>query len=87
MSLKKNYNLPYLSLIFITVNRELRYKFITPPPYYDMCKFLCQFPFFSLSVSFLSYMKTIFQDICSSSSVTPESFKNLRDSLKTFAPG
>ncbi|XP_073243311.1 DNA mismatch repair protein Msh3-like isoform X3 [Porites lutea] len=32
-------------------------------------------------------MKTIFQDICSSSSVTPESIKNLRDSLTTFAPG
>ena len=39
------------------------------------------------SLFFLSCMKTIFQDICSSSSVTPESMKNLRDSLKTFAPG
>ena len=71
--------------MFITVNHELSYKFYNP--YYDMCTFLYQFPFFSLSLSFLSYMKTIFQDICSSSSVTPESFKNLRDSLKTFAPG
>ena len=67
--------------MFITVNHELGYKFITPA-YYDVCKFLCQFSFFSLS--FLSYMKTIFQDICSSSPVTPESIKRLRDSLKTF---
>ena len=29
--LKKTYNLPYLSLMFITVNYELGYKFITPP--------------------------------------------------------
>ena len=86
MSLKKKpYNLPYLSLMFITVNHELGYKFITPA-YYDMCKFLCQFSFF-LSLSFLSYMKTIFQDICSSSLVTTESIRNLRDSLTTFAPG
>ena len=50
MSFKKNpYNLPYLSLMFITVNHELGYKFITPA-YYDMCKFLCQFSFFSLSL-------------------------------------
>ena len=47
--LKKPYNLPYLSLIFITVNYELGYKFITPPPPYYMCKFLYQFSFFSLS--------------------------------------
>ena len=47
--LKKTYNLPYLSLMFITVNYELGYKFITPPPHYDMCKFLYQFSFFSLS--------------------------------------
>ena len=73
--------------MFITVNHELGYKFIPPPPYYDMCKFLCQFSFFSLSLSFLSYMKTIFQDICSSSLVTTESIRNLRDSLTTFAPG
>ena len=70
--------------MFITVNHELRYKFYNP--YYDMCTFLYQFPFFFF-LSFLSCMKTIFQDICSSSSVTPESIKNLRDSLKTFAPG
>ena len=51
--LKKTYNLPYLSLMFITVNYELGYKFITrpppPPPHYDMCKFLYQFSFFSLA--------------------------------------
>ena len=35
--------------MFITVNHELGYKFITPA-YYDMCKFLCQFSFFSLSL-------------------------------------
>ena len=29
MSFKKTYNLPYLSLMFITVNHELGYKFIT----------------------------------------------------------
>ena len=71
--------------MLITVDRELRYKFITPA-HYDMCKFLCQFSFF-LSLSFLSCMKTIFQDICSSSPVTPESIKRFRESLKTFAPG
>ena len=48
--LKKPYNLPYLSLIFINVNYELGYKFITPPPPYYMCKFLYQFSFFSLSL-------------------------------------
>ena len=45
ISLKKNYKLPYLSLMFISVNYELGYKFITPA-HYDMCKFLCQFSFF-----------------------------------------
>ena len=46
---KKNYKLPYLSLMFISVNYELGYKFITPA-HYDMCKFLCQFSFFSFSL-------------------------------------
>ena len=35
--------------MLITVDRELRYKFITPA-HYDMCKFLCQFSFFSFSL-------------------------------------
>ena len=43
---KKPSNLPRLSLMFITVNHELSYKFYNP--YYDMCTFLYQFPFFSL---------------------------------------
>ena len=30
MSFKKPYNLPYLSIMFMTVNHELGYKFITP---------------------------------------------------------
>ena len=34
--------------MFITVNHELHYKFYNP--YYDMCTFLYQFPFFSLSL-------------------------------------
>ena len=72
--------------MFITVNHELRYKFYNPRLLRHVQVFMSVL-FFSLSLSFLSYVKTIFQDICSSSSVTPESIKNLRDSLKTFAPG
>ena len=83
--LKKTYNLPYLSLMFITVNYELGYKFITPPPPLRHVQVFISVLFF-LSLSFLSCMKTIFQDICSSSSVTPESIKNLRNSLITFTP-
>ena len=86
--LKKTYNLPYLSLMFITVNYELGYKFITRPPPPSPLRHVQVFisVLFFLSRSFLSCMKTIFQDICSSSSVTPESIKNLRNSLITFTP-
>ena len=55
MSLKKNYNLPYLSLIFITVNRELRYKFITPPPLLRHVQVFMSVPFF-LSLCLLSQL-------------------------------
>ena len=47
--LKKPYNLPYLSLIFITVNYELGYKFITPPPLLHVQVFISVLFFLSLS--------------------------------------
>ena len=44
--------------MFITVNHELRYKFYNP--YYDMCTFLYQFPFF-----FLSLLSQLYEDYIS----------------------
>ena len=54
--------------MFITVNHELGYKFIPPP--ITTCASFYVSSLFSLSLSFLSYMKSIFQDICSSSIIS-----------------
>ena len=56
--LKKPYNLPYLSLIFITVNYELGFKFITPSPPPPLLRHVQVFisVLFFLSLSLLSQL-------------------------------